>query len=79
MERFAEARGHGRAEPDVSRHHAERRQKGHRLEAVDERRVIPGSITTASEMKNRSNFPRSAIRAMDVITGRLQLVVNAPS
>ena len=39
----------------------------------------PGSITTASEMKNRSNFPRSAIRAMAVITGRLQLVVNAPS
>ena len=39
----------------------------------------PGSITTASEMKNRSNFPRSAMLAIDFITGRLQLVVNAPS
>jgi hypothetical protein len=30
-------------------------------------------------MKNRSNFPRSAMLAIDFITGRLQPVVNAPS
>src|SRR5215831_18646523 len=79
MERLAEARGYGRAEPDVTRHHTQRGQQRHRLEAVDERRMVAGSITTASEMKNRSNFPRSAISATDFITGRLQLVANAPS
>src|SRR5262245_48687217 len=40
MERLAETRGHGRTEPDVARRHAQRRQQRHRLEAIDERRVI---------------------------------------
>ena len=39
----------------------------------------PGSIASPSEMKNRSNFPRSAVRAMVCITGRLQLLMSAPS
>jgi hypothetical protein len=39
----------------------------------------PGSITTESEMKRRSNFPRSAMRAIDSITGKLELVAYAPS
>jgi len=39
----------------------------------------PGSIASPSEMKNRSNFPRSAICAIDCITGKLQLDVIAPS
>src|SRR5260370_21733613 len=39
----------------------------------------PASMTEESEMKNRSNLPRSAIVAIDCMTWMVQLVVNAPS
>ena len=39
----------------------------------------PVSKASPSEMKKRSNLPRSAMRAMSCITGQLQLLVVAPS
>ena len=39
----------------------------------------PGSMTSPSEMNNRSNLPRSAIRAISWITESWLLLVAAPS
>jgi hypothetical protein len=51
--------------------------KGSRREMKDG--WSPVSIDTASETKNRSNFPRSAVCAIESMTGQLALLVKAPS
>jgi len=38
----------------------------------------PGSMARLSETKNRSSFPRSAVRAMEESTAALALLVVAP-
>ena len=54
------------------------------ISVVGSKRVMndgwsPRFIATESEMKNRSNLPRSAIWAPSTTTGQLQLLAAAPS